>query len=38
VIVGAPYGADAVNAAVGPIQAQMIAGIGFEQLEKLNVQ
>jgi NADP-dependent 3-hydroxy acid dehydrogenase YdfG len=38
VIVGAGYGADAVNAVVQPIQAQMIAGIGFEKLEKLNVQ
>lgn len=38
VIVGAGYGADAVNAAVRPIQAQMIAGIGFDKLEKLNVQ
>lgn len=37
VIVGAGYGADAVNAAVRPIQAQMIAGIGFDKLEKLNV-
>jgi NAD(P)-dependent dehydrogenase (short-subunit alcohol dehydrogenase family) len=38
VIVGAGYGADAVNAAVHPIQAQMVAGIGFDKLEKLNVQ
>jgi len=37
VIVGAGYGADAVNEAVRPIQAQMIAGIGFDKLEKLNV-
>ena len=37
VIVGAGYGADAVNEAVRPIQAQMIAGIGFGKLEKLNV-
>ncbi len=38
VIVGAGYGADAVNAAVGPIQAQMISGIGFDALTKLRVQ
>jgi NAD(P)-dependent dehydrogenase (short-subunit alcohol dehydrogenase family) len=38
VIVGAPYGADAVNAAVHPIQAQMISGIGFDKLQKLNIQ
>ena len=38
VIVGAGYGADAVNAAVGPIQAQMISGIGFDTLTKLRVQ
>jgi NADP-dependent 3-hydroxy acid dehydrogenase YdfG len=37
VLVGAPYGADAVNAAVHPIQAQLIDGIGFEKLQKLNV-
>jgi NAD(P)-dependent dehydrogenase (short-subunit alcohol dehydrogenase family) len=38
VLVGAGYGADAVNSAVEPIQAHMIAGIGFEQLTKLKVQ
>jgi NAD(P)-dependent dehydrogenase (short-subunit alcohol dehydrogenase family) len=38
VIVGAPYGADAVNAAVQPIQAQMINDIGFDKLQKLYVQ
>ena len=38
VIVGAPYGADAVNAAVQPIQAQMINGIGFDKLQRLYVQ
>ena len=37
VIVGAGYGADAVNAAVRPIQTQMIAGIGFDKLQTLNV-
>ena len=38
VIVGAGYGAEAVNAAVRPIQAQMIAGIGFDALSTLRVQ
>lgn len=38
IVVGAPYGADSVNAAVRPIQAQMISGIGFDKLQKLNVQ
>jgi len=38
VIVGAPYGADAVNAAVQPIQARLINGIGFNKLQKLYVQ
>ena len=38
VIVGAGYGADAVNAAVQPIQAQMISSIGFDALTKLIVQ
>ena len=38
VIVGAPYGADAVNAAVQPIQAQMVNSIGFDKLQKLYVQ
>jgi hypothetical protein len=37
-IVGAGYGADAVNAAVQPIQAQMISSIGFDALTKLNFQ
>jgi NAD(P)-dependent dehydrogenase (short-subunit alcohol dehydrogenase family) len=37
VIVGAPYGADAVNTAVQPIQAQMINDIGFGKLQKLDV-
>jgi NAD(P)-dependent dehydrogenase (short-subunit alcohol dehydrogenase family) len=38
VLVGAGYGADAVNAAVQPIQAQLISGIGFDKLQRLNVQ
>jgi NAD(P)-dependent dehydrogenase (short-subunit alcohol dehydrogenase family) len=38
VIVGAGYGADAVNAAVLPIQAQMISSIGFDGLTKLSIQ
>jgi NADP-dependent 3-hydroxy acid dehydrogenase YdfG len=36
-LVGAPYGADAVNAAVQPIQSQMMNNIGFEKLQKLYV-
>jgi NADP-dependent 3-hydroxy acid dehydrogenase YdfG len=38
VLVGAGYGADAVNAAVHPIQTQVISDIGFGPLLKLNVQ
>ncbi|MFC5865359.1 SDR family oxidoreductase [Acidicapsa dinghuensis] len=38
VLVGAGYGADAVNAVVKPIQAEMIRGIGFDKLQTLNVQ
>ena len=38
VVVGAPYGADAVNSAVQPIQAELIAGIGFDSLSRLSVQ
>jgi NADP-dependent 3-hydroxy acid dehydrogenase YdfG len=37
-VVGAGYGADAVNAAVQPIQSQMISGIGFDKLQELNLQ
>ena len=37
VVVGAPYGADAVNAAVQPIQAGMLSGIGFDGLATLKV-
>jgi NAD(P)-dependent dehydrogenase (short-subunit alcohol dehydrogenase family) len=37
VIVGAPYGADVVNAAVAPIQAQLVKGIGMDGLSKLKV-
>jgi NADP-dependent 3-hydroxy acid dehydrogenase YdfG len=37
VLVGAGYGADAVNAAVEPIQSQMINAIGFRDLQKLKV-
>jgi hypothetical protein len=38
VVVGAPYGANAVNLAVEPIQAQLISGIGFDSLSKLSVE
>ncbi len=37
VVVGNPFGADAVNAATAPIQASMIKGIGMDGLEKLKV-
>lgn len=37
VIVGAPYGADAVNAAVAPIQAGLVKALGMEGLSKLKV-
>jgi len=37
VVVGAPYGADAINAAVKPIQDGMINGIGFDALTELKV-
>lgn len=36
VVVGAPFGSDAVNAAVAPIQGQVVTSIGFEQLMKLK--
>jgi NAD(P)-dependent dehydrogenase (short-subunit alcohol dehydrogenase family) len=38
VVVGAPFGADAANAALEPIQAQLISGIGFEALSTLKVR
>jgi NAD(P)-dependent dehydrogenase (short-subunit alcohol dehydrogenase family) len=38
VLVGAGYGADAVNAAVQPIQGGMINAIGFEHLKTLSVK
>lgn len=38
VVVGAAYGADAVNSAVQPIQAELITGIGFDSLSKLRVE
>jgi NAD(P)-dependent dehydrogenase (short-subunit alcohol dehydrogenase family) len=37
VIVGAPYGADAVNAAIKPIQAELVKGLGMDGLSKLKV-
>jgi NAD(P)-dependent dehydrogenase (short-subunit alcohol dehydrogenase family) len=37
IVVGAPFGADAVNAAVAPIQAQLVKGIGMDGLSKLKV-
>jgi NAD(P)-dependent dehydrogenase (short-subunit alcohol dehydrogenase family) len=38
VVVGAPYGADAVNSAAEPIQAELITSIGFDNLSRLSVQ
>lgn len=38
VVVGAPFGADAVNAAVEPIQAELLSGIGFANLSRLTVE
>jgi NADP-dependent 3-hydroxy acid dehydrogenase YdfG len=37
VIVGAPYGADAVNAAVKPLQAELVKGLGMDGLSRLKV-
>ena len=37
VVVGNPFGADAVNAAVQPIQAGLITGLGMDGLSKLKV-
>ena len=37
VVVGNPFGADAVNTAVHPIQAGLITGIGFDALSTLKI-
>ncbi len=37
VVVGNGFGADAVNAAVQPIQSSMIGGLGLSGLEKLRI-
>ena len=37
VIVGAAFGADFANSAIQPIQGQLISGVGFDHLSKLNV-
>jgi NAD(P)-dependent dehydrogenase (short-subunit alcohol dehydrogenase family) len=37
VVVGLPFGADAANSAIQPIQGQLITGLGFEHLSKLKV-
>jgi NAD(P)-dependent dehydrogenase (short-subunit alcohol dehydrogenase family) len=37
VVVGQPYGADAVNAAIQPIQAGVISGVGMDALNTLKV-
>lgn len=38
VVVGIPFGSDAVNDAVAPIQRGVIEGLGLASLEQLNVQ
>lgn len=38
VVVGLPFGSDAVNDAVAPIQHSVIEGLGLGSLEKLNVR
>lgn len=38
VVVGIPFGSDAVNDAVAPIQRSVIEGLGLGSLEKLNIQ
>lgn len=37
VVVGLAFGADAANAAIQPIQGQVLSGIGFDHLAKLKV-
>ena len=37
VVVGLAFGADAANSAIHPIQEQVIAGVGLDQLKKLKV-
>jgi hypothetical protein len=37
VVVGNGFGADAVNAAVQPIQSEMIGNLGMSGLEKLKI-
>jgi NAD(P)-dependent dehydrogenase (short-subunit alcohol dehydrogenase family) len=37
VIVGAPFGADAVNAAAKPVQAELVKGLGMDSLSRLKV-
>jgi NADP-dependent 3-hydroxy acid dehydrogenase YdfG len=37
VVKGLAFGADGANAAIAPFQAQLITGLGFEQLGKLKV-
>ena len=38
VVVGIPFGSDAVNDAVAPIQRSVIEGLGLASLEHLNIQ
>jgi NADP-dependent 3-hydroxy acid dehydrogenase YdfG len=37
VVLGMPFGADAANAAIEPIQDALVSGIGFDQLKSLKV-
>jgi NAD(P)-dependent dehydrogenase (short-subunit alcohol dehydrogenase family) len=37
VVVGAPFGADAANTALKPVQEQLLASIGMDALDKLRV-
>lgn len=37
VVVGLAFGADAANSAIGPIQGQVISGVGMEHLTKLKI-
>jgi NAD(P)-dependent dehydrogenase (short-subunit alcohol dehydrogenase family) len=38
VVVGLPFGADAANTAIQPLQAQLISGLKFDQLSTLKVR
>jgi NADP-dependent 3-hydroxy acid dehydrogenase YdfG len=38
VVVGLAFGADGANAAIEPFQAELISGLGFDRLTRLNVE